>query len=110
MAEEQDNQTVKNWLDYLARLNDRHERQGQTSGVNSWVLLSIIAGLLYKGVPALPALLANNDALRASGIVFALELNCFALVSTLHSTFIQYLNRDQFPTPRTLTSRVVREG
>jgi len=91
----QKEETIKLWLDYLAKLNDRSARQDQLSGMTAWVLISLIAVLLYKGVPALSSIIEDQQKVRSAEVFFFLGLN-FAVAALLaYRGFLNFAGRSR---------------
>jgi hypothetical protein len=65
----------KLWLEYIRSLNDRHLRSRGISGATSWALLGVLAAILYRSIPHLPAFLADPNNLKNSWVLFVFEFD-----------------------------------
>jgi len=63
------------WLTYLAQLNNRSLGQEGKSGATTWVLLGVLAAIVYKSVPFIPWFLGMPGYLRTSYTLFLLISN-----------------------------------
>lgn len=89
------NEERKLWLDYLRSLNDQRAQAAQRTGLTSYGLLAIEAGLLYRYVPRVPALLAEPRVFDSSLIVLGLEFSILFFFIAAHVFLLAYCGLDR---------------
>ena len=80
----------KLWLDYLAKLNDRELQKARASGATTWVVLAVLATILYRFFRQLPELLRANVSWASVGTLVALEINFITYFGIFVVLLIQY--------------------
>src|ERR1041385_2269813 len=77
-----ENEQKKIWFDYIKTLNERRLQSALRSGLTTYLLVAVLAGMAYKFVPLLPAFLKAPGSVRATTTFLLLETDifCFAAV------------------------------
>lgn len=65
----------KMWLGFITKLNDRRLQQQPVSGATTWVLIGVIALVVYRGFLHLPAMLQVPRLFANSLVLFCLQFD-----------------------------------
>jgi hypothetical protein len=57
------------WFEYLSKLNDRELQTQRASGSTSWLLLAVVAAIVYRGLSGLQGFLSIPHAVTTTAVV-----------------------------------------
>jgi hypothetical protein len=84
------NEERKLWIDYIRSLDERQRQRMQRSGWTSYVLITVLAGLLYQFAGRLPNLLHTSGMVSASIVCSTLLLDLLIYLSVAYFELYVY--------------------
>ncbi|OFV85403.1 MAG: hypothetical protein A2620_02680 [Acidobacteria bacterium RIFCSPHIGHO2_01_FULL_67_28] len=72
----------KLWFDYLAKLNDRDLQTARASGITTWGLLAVAAGIAWQGLHRLPKLLGTPTGFENASVTVVLQLDAVYMLTS----------------------------
>ena len=91
---ERDDTDRKILFDYLAKLIDRELQRARASGATTWVVLGLIAAVLYGGIPQLPRVLGISCVRKTLRGTLLHRIRCFFLPGGDLSLFVALLHHE----------------